>query len=194
MVAAIGGVLVRWRDARSVFVLLVALGLTACASFWLSGGLPLLKISPATLGVRTVEQRSVITWPGEQRTLETVLDIHDDTMTVIGLAFGARLFSFDYDGKKIVETQSLPGGLYATRMMNDLLLTYTPFDALRAALPANWTVHEEEGVRQVFLDGALNISIHYAEGSKWQGRAVFDNHALHYQLTLDSHEAKDDAP
>lgn len=183
----------RWRDARSVFILL-ALNLTACASFWLSGGLPLLKISPAALGAQTVEQRTTITWPGNQKTLETVLDIHAGTMTVIGLALGARLFSFDYDGEKIIGTEPLPGGLSATRIMNDLLLAYAPLDALRAALPAGWTIHEKHGLRQVLLDGRLNISIHHAEDSPWQGRTVLDNHALNYQLTLDSRQVTADAP
>jgi len=168
--------------------------LSACTSFWLSGGLPLLKISPAMFGTRTIEQRSVLVWSGKQKTLEMVLDIQDGTMTVVGLAFGARLFSFDYDGKKIVETQPLPSSLSAARIMNDLLLIYTPLDALRAALPANWTVHEKIGERQVFFDGTLNISIHYVEGSRWQGRTVLENHALRYQLTLDNREAEDDAP
>jgi hypothetical protein len=184
----------RQRDARSIFVLLAALGLTACASFWLSGGLPLLKIPPATLGAQTVEQRTTIAWPGKQKTLETVLDIQGSTMTVIGLAFGARLFSFDYDGEKITETQPMPGGLSSRRIVNDLLLAYAPLDALRAALPTGWAVHEKEGARQVFLDGTLNISIHYSESLPWQGRAVLDNHALNYQLTLDSREVSADAP
>jgi hypothetical protein len=183
---------VRWRNA--CFAFLAALGLAACSSFWLSGGLPLLKISPATLGVRTVEQRSAIVWPGKQKTLEMVIDIHTDTLTVIGLAFGARLFSFDYDGEKIVETQPLPSGLSAMRIMNDLMLAYAPHDALRAALPTNWAIREEEGMRQVFRDETLAISIYYAEGLPWQGRVTFDNHALHYQLTLDSHETDSDAP
>jgi hypothetical protein len=185
---------VRWRDARSAFVLLGSLGLVACASFWLSGGLPLLKIAPASLGTRTVEQRLVITWPGEQRTLETVLDIRDDAMTVIGLAFGARLFSLDYDGEKITETQPLPGSMSAKRIVNDLLLAYAPLDVLAAALPDGWSVREEQGMRRVFRDETLAISIHYVEGSLWQGRIVFDNHAMHYQLTLDSREETADAP
>ncbi|MDR2710879.1 MAG: DUF3261 domain-containing protein [Burkholderiales bacterium] len=192
----------RGRDVRvvfgGVFISLAALSLTACASFWLSGGLALLKISPSAFAPRTIEQRATITRNGEQKTLEMVFDIRADTMTVIGMALGARLFSFDYDGKEIVETKPLPNGLSAARIMNDLLLIYAPLDTLRAALPSGWTVSEEKGARQVFLDGALNISIRYFDGSSWQGRTVLDNHALHYQLTLDSHdvknEAKDDEP
>jgi hypothetical protein len=184
----------RRRDARLVFALLAALGLTACASFWLSGGLPLLKISPATLGVQTVEQRTAIAWPGKQKTLEVVLDIQDGTMSVIGMAFGTRLFSFDYDGKKITETQSLPQGLSATRIVNDLLLAYAPLEALRAALPPGWAVYEKQGMRQVFQGGTLNISIHYADDPPWQSRVVLENHALNYQLTFDSREVTSDAP
>jgi len=184
---------VHWRNA--VLIVLAAFSLTACASFWLSGGLPLLKIAPETLGTRTIEQRSTIIWRGEQKTLEMVLDIHADTVTVIGMAFGARLFSFDYDGNKITETQPLPSGLSATRIMNDLLLTCAPLDALRVALPTGWAVYEKEkGLRQVYFDEALNISIHYAEGLPWRGRVVLDNHALRYQLTLDSYEAETDVP
>ena len=178
----------------AIFPLLAAMSLTACASFWLSGGLPLLKIAPATLGARTVEQRLTLFWSGEQKTLEMALDIHADTLTVVGMAFGARLFSFDYDGKKIIETQPLPAGLSATRIVNDLMLIYAPLDALCATLPSGWTVQENEGLRQVFLNDALNISIRYDEGSQWQGRAVFENHALRYHLTLESHEAEPDAP
>ncbi|MCL2160510.1 MAG: DUF3261 domain-containing protein [Betaproteobacteria bacterium] len=177
-----------------MFALVAALALTACSSFWLSGGLPLLKMAPATLGIQTVEQRSTITWPGKQKTLEIVLDIHDGMLTVIGMSFGARLFSFDYDGEKIVETQPLPGGLSAARIVNDLMLAFAPIDALSAALPTGWTVHEKQGIRQVFLDETLNISIHYVEGLPWQGRVVLDNHALRYRLTLDSREATSDAP
>jgi hypothetical protein len=178
----------------SIFVLLVSLGMTACASFWLSGGLPLIKIAPATLGVRTVEQRLSIVWPGEQRVLEAVLDIQADTMTVIGLAFGARLFSFDYDGNKIIETQPLPGAMSAKRIINDLLLVYAPLDVLAAAMPANWSIREEQGIRRVFQDETLAISIRTIEGSLWQGRTVLDNHALRYQVTFDSSEETADAP
>ncbi|MDR0251180.1 MAG: DUF3261 domain-containing protein [Burkholderiales bacterium] len=177
-----------------VLALLATLTLTACASFWLSGGLPLLKMAPATLGERTVEQRAIIAWRGEQKTLEMALDIHDGTLTVIGLALGARLFSFDYDGEKIIETQSLPGGLSSARIVNDLLLAYAPLDVLRAALPLDWAIREKEGVRQVFLDETLNISILYTGGQPWQGRVVLDNHALRYQLTLDSREVTSDVP
>ena len=179
---------------RSLLSLLAALTLTACASFWLSGGLPLLKMAPETLGVQTVEQRLVIAWRDEQKTLEMVLDVHDGSLTMIGMAFGARLFSFDYDGKKIVETQPLPSSMSAKRIMNDLLLAFAPLDALRTALPPGWTVREVEGTRQVFLEETLNISIHTPEGSPWQGRVVLDNHALRYQVTYDSREATDDAP
>jgi len=182
------------KHLTSSSVLLTALCLTACTSFWLSGGLPLLKISPAMFGVRTIEQRSTITRSDEQKTLEMVVDIRGDMLSVIGMALGARLFSFDYDGEKIVETQPLPSGLSAARIMNDLLLIYAPLDMLRAALPANWSVLEKNGTRQVFLGDALNLSIHYVDGSPWQGRTVLDNRTLRYQLTLDSHEAKDDAP
>jgi len=182
----------------SFAVLLASLCLTACASFWLSGGLSLLKIAPAVFGVRTIEQRATISRSGEQKTLEMVFDLRGDSLSVIGMALGARLFSFDYDGEKIVETQPLPSGLSAARIMNDLLLIYTPLETLRAALPASGSVVEENGTRQVFLDETLNVSIRYEDGSPWQGRTVLDNRALRYQLILDSNEdsqeAKDDAP
>jgi hypothetical protein len=177
-----------------VFVLLLSLSLTACASFWLSDGLSLLKIAPDAFETRTVEQRVAIAWPGGQKTLEAVLDIHPDSLTVIGLAFGVRLFSFDYDGEKIILTQPLRGRLSATRIVNDMLMVYAPLDALADALPTGWTVCEKQQMRQVFQDERLAVSIHYPEGSPWQGRVVLDNHALGYQLTLDSREVTADEP
>lgn len=177
----------------SAAIFLAALVLPGCAAFWLSGGLPLLEIPLETFGTRTIEQRTSIVWPGGQRTLEMAVDMDGGTMTVVGMAFGARLFSFEYDGKKITETRPLPDGLSATRIANDLLLTYAPLDALRAALPAGWTAREKPGERLLFRDETPAISIRYAERLPWTGRVLFDNHALRYRLTLDSHEAKADS-
>lgn len=178
--------------SRHILMLASLLTLTACASFWLSGGLPLLQIPPSALPhPATVEQRLVISWPGEQRSIEAVLDIDDTRMSLIGMAMGVRLFSLDYDGQHMTETQSLPTGLPAERMINDLLLVYTPADTLQKALPSGWLVQQDNsGQRTILRDGKVAIVISYSGGNAashvWPQRVVLDNKALYYQLTIDT--------
>lgn len=184
-----------FTNARRLCQLLavtVILTLTTCTSTWLAGGLPLLQIPPSDLPhPATLEQRLVISWPGEQRSIEAVLDIDDQRMSLIGMAMGVRLFSMDYGGKQITETQSLPSGMPAERMINDLLLIYTPEDQLQRALPAGWQVRVDSATQRTILrDGKAVIVISYSGGndhcSIWPQRVVLDNKARYYQLTIDT--------
>lgn len=185
---------------RRLYQLLAAmmlLILTGCASTWLAGGLPLLQIPPSALPhPATLEQRLVISWPGDQRSIEAVLDINEQRMSLIGMAMGVRLFSMDYDGKQISETQSLPSGMPAERMINDLLLIYTPVEQLQQALPTGWQVRSDSAEQRTILrDGKEVIVIHYSNNidqrSVWPHRVVLDNKARYYQLTIDT--ADDDS-
>jgi hypothetical protein len=176
------------------FALMSALSGCALLAVWLDRPL-WFDIAPEILGERTVEQRLTLRWPGEEKTLDAVLEIADGKLTLIASAFGARLATLEYDGTKFTENYPTPAALPGRRMIRDFLLIATPLENLRAALPQNWRVVEHpqgEAIRREIHDhddsAAPLIVIDYRNASPWNGRIEFDNRAEHYQLSLDAHE------
>ncbi|MDR3299090.1 MAG: DUF3261 domain-containing protein [Candidatus Accumulibacter sp.] len=155
----------------------------------------LLAIAPGALGERTVEQRLVIRWPGGERSMDAVLEIAGGKLQLVMMSFGMRLMSVEYDGETVSATRHVPSAPPGERMINDLLMIAAPLEALRQALPANWSVTENRDNafrrREVARDGATRVVIDYpanATDSPWRGRVEFSHRALGYQLILDSHE------
>jgi hypothetical protein len=148
----------------------------------------LLSISPTILGERTVEQRLVIRWSDEERSLEAVLEIAEGRLRLALMSFGMRISTLEYNGRTLEETRNLPQAPSGARMINDLLLIAAPQAALQAALPEGWKVTESETQREISQDGKTQVRIRYAADTPWRGRVIFEHLALNYQLILDSHE------
>lgn len=151
-----------------------------------------LKISPAVLGERTVEQRLVMRWPGGERSTEAVLEIAGDRLQLVMMAFGIRLFSLEYDGDAFTEQRFVPHAPEGGRILNDLLLIATPLQDLLRALPpgASATEMRENGKtrREIVQDGVTQVVIDYDTASPWQGKVTYSQRVMGYELILESHE------
>jgi hypothetical protein len=182
------------RAGLKAFALCVAaLLLAGCAAFLRLEDPPSLQgISPAILGERTVEQRLSLRWPGEERSVEAVLEIASGKLKLVTLAMGMRLSTLEYDGVNLGEIRHVPQVPPGKRMVRDLFLIATPLAALSAALPENWSVTENNDhsprLREIRENGNTRIMIRYFSDSPWQGKVEFEHRALGYQLILDSHE------
>ncbi|MDR1063801.1 MAG: DUF3261 domain-containing protein [Azoarcus sp.] len=151
-----------------------------------------LRIAPAALGERTVEQRLVMRWPGGERATEAVLEIAEGRLQLVMMAFGMRLVSLVYDGETLTERRFVPHAPEGARILNDLLLIAAPLEDLRRALPPGASVtetHANGGLRrEIALDGMMQAVIDYETESPWQGRVAFAHLAMKYELILESHE------
>jgi hypothetical protein len=153
-----------------------------------------LKIAPAVLGERTVEQRLVIRWPGGERSMEAALEIAEGRLRLVMLAFGMRLASLEYygDGETLREQHYVPHAPEGARILNDLLMISAPLEDLRRALPPKLDVNDsrinDRLRREIVKDGVVQVVIDYETDSPWQGKVTFSNRAGHYELLLESHE------
>jgi hypothetical protein len=155
-----------------------------------------LRIPPAVLGERTVEQQLLIRWPTGERSMDAVLEIEGGRLRLVLMAFGMRISSLDYDGETLAQERFVPHAPDGVRILNDLLMVAAPEDALKNALPAGWTLKERidkegAGKRDIFADGGKRIEIHYSggfPGNPWRGRVALKNHAGGYELVVISHE------
>lgn len=156
-----------------------------------SAPLPL-RVAPALLGERVVEQRLVIRWPGGERGADAVLEIGKDRLRLIMLAFGIRLMSLEYDGEMFSEQRFVPHAPDGRRVLNDLLLIVTPLEDLRHALPSGAHVTERrvDGKlrREIAGGDAVKTVIDYETESPWRGRVAFRHIPPDYELFLESHE------
>ena len=125
-----------------------------------------------------------------------------DQLALVGLAFGQRVMTLQYDGKELKTWRHfmLPPQVRGEDVLEDLQLTLWPAPALRAALPAGWDLQDTpsgNGQRRTLsFEGQPITVIDYpgsntgsntgAEVRRWGGKVVLNNLRYHYRLTIAS--------
>lgn len=172
---------------RIAAVLLLCVQLAACVV----AAPGLLRVSPASLGERSVQQLVSISVGEQTRSFDAVVEVADGRLRLIAHNLGIRLLSLDYDGERLlVGDNRLPPDLPPQRILNDLLLVMTETSALRAALPAGQTLLEgrdEQGAwRRVMAGERLLSEIRYQGADRWQGDASLRHTDAPYRLDIRS--------
>lgn len=165
-----------------------ALLLSACASAPKQPAARLgLKLPPAALGTSiSVQQHLKVERQGRVDDLDVALQVESDAVDVVGLAFGQRVLTLHYDGKELTSWRHLmlPSQVRAEDVLEDIQLTLWPADAVAAALPPEWRVEEQGGIRTLTLAGEPVMRIVYSGNPRWSGTVVLDNLRYHYKLTI----------
>ncbi|HEY5801663.1 MAG TPA: DUF3261 domain-containing protein [Burkholderiaceae bacterium] len=148
-----------------------------------------LRLSPATLGTAiAVEQHLRVEREGKTDELDAALEVDAARLQLVGLAFGQRVLTVAYDGKELISWRHfmLPAQVRAEDVLEDIQLTLWPVEAVRAALPAGWTIDEQPLRRTVWRDGELVAEIRYSDSVRWKGIVVLDNRRYRYKLTIET--------
>ncbi|HEY4072190.1 MAG TPA: DUF3261 domain-containing protein [Herbaspirillum sp.] len=155
-----------------------------------------LKLSPASLGqTLSLQQHMKVERAGRTDELDTALEIDPDQLTLVGLAFGQRVMTLEYDGKELKTWRHfmLPPQVRGEDVLEDMQLTLWPAQAIRAALPAGWDLRDSAPVppgagwqRILSFEGETIMTIDYAGKQRWGGQVVLNNLRYHYKLTITS--------
>lgn len=170
----------------------IALLLSACATAPAPPPSLSLRLAPADLNaVFSVQQHLKVERGGRTDELDAALEGDDQRLDLVGLAFGQRVLSIHYDGASLTEWRHamLPSQVRADAVLQDLQLTLWPLASLTAALPAGWTVADEDLVRTLRFDGAVIATVRYSGMPRWSGTVVLENLRYHYRLTITSADA-----
>lgn len=177
-----------WLE-RAAGALLLALALGGCATKETGPARLGLKLPPAALGRSiSVQQHLTVQRGGSTNDLDVALEVDPAHVSVVGLAFGQRVLSLDYDGRELKEWRHpmLPSQVRAADVLEDLQLTLWPVADIAKVLPKGWQI-EEQGLRRTLrLDGQVVATIDYSGATRWQGTAVLDNQRYKYKLTVES--------
>lgn len=144
-----------------------------------------LRLSPASLGHElAVQQRMTVTAHGHSQQLDVALEVDARALHLAVLDFGQTVARLDWDGRELKESKARgwPAAVTGARVLSEVQWVQWPADAIRAALPAGWTLDAQDDARTVCYQGAPVLRIRYPQA----GVAELDNLAAHYQVRLQS--------
>lgn len=180
------------RAALPILILL----LSACATTRSpsdhagQGSRPL--VPPASVGgEREANQIVHGAFGSREMTIDCILTVHGDKLTVIGLtALGVRAFTLHYDGRQVEVDNDLPvpAQLTPERLLADIQLVFWPASVLKPVLQkSGWQLTEPySGTRRLKQGDKLIAEIHYGSSDPWKGKSWLVNLQYNYTLGIES--------
>jgi Protein of unknown function (DUF3261) len=142
---------------RLIAPLVLASALAGCATAPpVSHASPQLRLAPALLGrTLNLQQHLTLQAPGRDQQLDVLLEADARHVQMGMVAMGQVAARLDWDGTTLAEDKApwWPSEVAGSRILSDLQLTLWPVAAIRAALPAGWTLVEDGDVRTLAQDG-----------------------------------------
>lgn len=190
-----GGALLPRRAGWAGLLLLAMLG--ACADLPPAGPsgreAPVLRLAPQTLGRPLSLQQQLSVTVGEQtHRIEVLLEADPAAVRLALISLGQTAARLEWDGLALKETRAswLPAVVSSERILSDLQLVLWPADAIRAVLPAGWTLAADAQERVLAQHGEAVVRIRYPSPT----RAELSQLREAYSLRVDSRDLSGGAP
>lgn len=160
-----------WLSRLAAFAVVAACGAVAgCATTAApspspqspSSQAPLLRLSPASLGRSlALQQQLTVTAVGGEQLFDLLLEADAERLQLALLRFGQTAARLAWDGSRLDEWHApgWPAALRGERILSELQLVLWPAAAIRAALPAGWTLDDGGGRRVLRHDGEAVIAV-----------------------------------
>lgn len=148
-----------------------------------------LRLPPSALGESiALQQHLTVERNGKIDELDAALEVDQDHVELVGLAFGQRVLSLDFDGRDLKSWRHvmLPAQVQAEDVLQDLQLVMWPQSAISAALPESWHVEDSGLHRTLSQNGQPVTVIDYSQLPRWSGVVTLENLRYHYRLTIHS--------
>ncbi|MCW4455922.1 DUF3261 domain-containing protein [Flavobacterium sp. MXW15] len=173
---------------RRLIALLLTCVLAACASTRAPAPavrLPTLQLPPAALPQPLqLQQKLHFSFGRHQRELDALLEADAGSVRLAVQAMGQTGVRLQWDGRELTQQRApwLPPQVRGERVLDDLQFALWPAAAIRAALPADWELREDGGVRRLQRDGIAWLVLEAGE----DGVLRLRNLAEGYELEIES--------
>jgi hypothetical protein len=173
---------------RLILALLLGVLLAACASTRMPAPLvqlPTLQLQPSALPIPLqLQQRLQFRFGSHERELDALLEADGEQVRLAVQAMGQTGVRMVWDGRTLEQTRApwLPPQVRGERVLDDLQFALWPADAIRAALPAGWTLAESDGGRRLEQGGHAWLVLEPLA----DGRLKLRNLAEGYELVIES--------
>lgn len=152
--------------------------------------LPPLQLAPSALGgTLALQQRLLFSFGPERREMDALLEADANTVRLAVQAMARTGVTLVWDGNALQQTRAdwLPAALRGERVLDDLQFVHWPEAAIRAALPAGWTLavdtHDGAPRRRLQRGGDTWLEARYPAPDTIE----LDNRAEGYHLRVLSH-------
>jgi len=148
-----------------------------------------LKLAPATLGAPlSLQQHLSIERQGRVDEIDAALEVDDQSLDLVGLAFGQRILALHFDGRSLQSWRHplVPEQLRGEDVLEDLQLALWPIDVIEKALPAGWSIVDNGQRRLLRLLDEPVMVIEYSDEPRWSGKIELTNLRYQYRLTIQS--------
>lgn len=191
--------MLRWllhpRGCLRIAVLAVLIALVGCAHTRSRqhDTLPPLRLAPVALGQElALQQQLTFRFGRHVQQMDALLEVDASAVRLMVQAMGQAGVNLVWDGQVLNERRAdwLPPMVRGERVLDDLQFALWPADAIRAALPQDWTLHEETLRRELRQAGKARLLLErLADGS-----LRLSNPGAGYQLTIKSVASGDGDP
>ena len=169
---------------RIAVIALLAASLAACLDFGREE-VPPLRLAPASLGrTLALQQRLTVTVRGRSQQLEVALEADAEAVRLAMLFMGQAAARLEWDGAQLNETRApgWPEVVRGDRILGDMQLMYWPAPAIRAALPAGWSLADDGTRRTLSNDGRVVVEVRRLDANTIE----LTNAADDYRLRVES--------
>ncbi|WP_457319005.1 DUF3261 domain-containing protein [Stenotrophomonas sp. P5_B8] len=173
---------------RLIASLLLCLLLASCASTRMPAPLvqlPTLQLAPSALPQPLqLQQRLQFRFGTHERELDALLEADGSQVRLAVQAMGQTGVRMVWDGTTLEQTRApwLPPQVRGERVLDDLQFALWPAAAIRAALPAGWTLVDAGGERRLEQGGKAWLLLEPLP----DGRVRLRNLAEGYELVIES--------
>ncbi len=137
-------------------------------------------------------------YKGQRYSINLITQISPNKMTVAGLIpIGARIFTMEYDNKKIDVSiskmvpidQKINRDRLAEYLLADMQLVYFPIDSIRQNIGGNVIISDpqNDNLKRVFSKNNVPfIEITYSKDDHWQSKIHFKHLERKYEYTIEN--------
>lgn len=147
--------------------------------------LPTLRLAPSALGCEVALQQQLQFRFGTQaRGLDALLEADASEVRLLVQALDQSGVQLHWDGRELQQQRAswLPPAVRGERVLDDLQFTLWPAAAIRAVLPAGWTLEEHAGRRVLRQAGSDWLVARRIDAQTLE----LENHAEGYALRVTS--------
>jgi uncharacterized protein YbdZ (MbtH family) len=172
------------RFAARVLTLATVLLLAACAGARVRPpaiALPPLQLAPAALGkTLALQQRLVFSYGTHRSTMDALLEADANEVRLAVQALGQTGVTLRWDGHTLEQQRApwLPPQVRGERVLDDLQFALWPAAAVRAALPADWTLVEQGDERRLEHQGRAWLVLQRRDDTHQNLRNLAEGYAL----------------
>ena len=169
---------------------MIAFALSSCSTVYLndSDGAGLNALGKP----RLLEMQMHLTRGSNSYTMDLVVEVRKQGLTVIGSSFGVRVFTLSYDGAVIAEGigAGLPFYVPNQLVVDDVILALSSRQTLDSRLPKNCELLRDGRVGKIYCNNSLLVSIQHQQMTDKNELVLIERFLPEYKVNFVISEVK----